>query len=228
VPPLNLVGDFGGGGIYLALGIVAALFESTRSGKGQVIDAAMTEGAASLMAMIYGFAAMGTWSNSRGSNVLDGGAFFYDTYETADGKWLSIAPVEPNFFALLREKLGLVHDPAFDAYMNPKTWTANREKLDAIFRTKTLAEWRQELEGTDACFAPVLTMQEAKDHPHMKARQAIVAVDGVPQPNVAPRFSRTEAKIQGPPPQLGGDTEAVLRAFGLNDRMDELRTAGAI
>lgn len=195
VPPLNLVGDFGGGGMMLAFGIVCALLEARQSGKGQVVDAAMTDGAASLMAIIYGLKAMGTWTNERGANMLDGGAHFYGTYECSDGKFVAIGSIEPQFYALLLQMTGL-GDPAPAAQMDRKRWPDLKEKLTAIFKTKTRDEWCSLMEGSDVCFAPVLDLDEAPKHPHNVARQAFVELNGVVQPSPAPRFSRTVAEIQ--------------------------------
>jgi alpha-methylacyl-CoA racemase len=195
-PPLNLVGDFGGGALYLAMGICAALFEAQRSGKGQVIDAAITDGVVSLMAMMYGMHASSIWSDERDANMLDGGAHFYDTYETKDGKYVSIGSIEPQFYALLLEKTGLKDDPAFAGQMLKPEWPALSAKLAAIIKTKTRDQWSALMEGTDVCFAPVLAMNEAANHHHNAARQTFVEIDGVVQPNVAPRFSRTPGAIQ--------------------------------
>lgn len=230
VPPLNLVGDFGGGALYLALGICAALVESGRSGEGQVIDAAMTDGSASLMAMMYGFHAAGIMSTDRGTNMLDSGAHFYDVYETSDKQYVSIGSIEPQFYAILRDKLGLTDDPAWDNHMsNQADWPVLKEKLITIFKTKTRDEWCQIMEGTDICFAPVLSMAEAKDHPHNKERETIVEIDGVAQPNVAPRFSRTPSKIQGSAPVVGAHTESALKDWGFSDSdIAKLKEAEAI
>lgn len=214
-PPLNLVGDYGGGSLYLAMGICAALFEAQRSGQGQVIDAAITDGAASLMGVIYGLRASGIWSDERDANLLDGGAHFYDVYETADGKYVTIGSIEPQFYALLLDKLGLKDDAAFAAHMVKPEWPALSEKIAAMIKTKSRDEWTALLEGTDVCFAPVLDMAEAPSHPHNVARQTFVERDGVIQPAPAPRFSRTPAAIQGPPAEPGADTEAVLADWGL-------------
>ncbi|MFZ3287243.1 MAG: CaiB/BaiF CoA-transferase family protein, partial [Telluria sp.] len=187
-PPLNLVGDFGGGAMMLAFGVVCAMLEARRSGKGQVVDAAMTDGAALLGAMIYGFRAHGSWDERREANLLDGGAPFYDTYACADGKFISIGSIEPQFYALLLRLTG-VSDPAFDAQMERSGWPALKAKLSALFKTRTRAQWCELLEGTDVCFAPVLDMAEAPQHPHNRARATFVEVDGVTQPAPAPRFS---------------------------------------
>jgi alpha-methylacyl-CoA racemase len=214
-PPLNLVGDYGGGALYLALGVCAALLEAQRSGQGQVVDAAMTDGAASLAAMFWGMRAIGVWSDERDANLLDGGAHFYDTYETKDGRFVSIGAIEPQFYALLLDKAGLSDDQAFHAQMDRSQWPALSERLAAVIKTKTREEWCALMEGTDVCFAPVLSWDEAPHHPHNVARETFVEVAGVTQPNVAPRFSRTPSAIQSPPPKTGADTEAVLADWGI-------------
>ena len=195
VPPLNLVGDFGGGSLYLVVGILAALLETQKSGKGQVVDAAMCDGAASLMSFFYDMLAAGRWSEGREQNLLDGGAHFYGTYECACGNFISIGSIEPQFYALLRQHAGLT-DTDFDAQMNPKVWPALKEKLKVVFKGKTREEWCKIMEGTDICFAPILTMSEATKHPHMVARKVFVEHSGVTQPAPAPRFSRTPSTIR--------------------------------
>lgn len=228
VPPLNLIGDFGGGGMLLALGICAALVETSRSGKGQVVDAAMVDGAAVLMTMIHAFRAMGIWADERGTNMLDSGAHFYDVYETADAKFVSIGSIEPQFYAeLLRltglegEELPWQHDKA--------QWPALKERLAAIFRRKTRDEWCELMEGTDVCFAPVLSLTEAPEHPHNVARGTFCEVAGIVQPAPAPRFSRTPSEIKSPPPHAGQHTVEVLTEWGLDpDLVDKLRANGAI
>lgn len=228
VPPLNLVGDFGGGALYLAMGMLAALVEAQRSGKGQVVDTAMTDGASSLMTMFYGFTASGMWKEDRSSNMLDGGAHFYDTYETKDGKYISIGSIEPQFYAILREKAGLT-DEIWNSQMDQSKWPEMKDKITAVFKTKTRDEWCAIMENTDICFAPVLTIAEAKDHQHNKDRQTIVEIDGVAQPNVAPRFSRTESKINGPIPNVGQQNDEILKSFGFSDAaIDGLKKAEAI
>jgi alpha-methylacyl-CoA racemase len=197
VPPLNLVGDFGGGALYLVVGVLAALLEASKSGKGQVVDAAMCDGAASLMSMFFDMAAMGRWSEGREKNFLDGGAHFYGIYECACGHFISIGSIEPQFYALLRERAGL-SDPAFDAQMDRNAWPALKEKLTQVLKSKTREEWCDIMEGTDICFAPVLTMAEAPSHPHMAAREVFVERHGVTQPAPAPRFSRTPSAIREP------------------------------
>jgi alpha-methylacyl-CoA racemase len=195
VPPLNLVGDFGGGALYLVVGVLAALLEASKSGKGQVVDAAMCDGAASLMSMFFDLAAAGRWSDARESNFLDGGAHFYGVYECACGNFISIGSIEPQFYALLRQHAGL-SDTDFDHQMDPKAWPGLRQKLADVFKTRTRGDWCHIMEGTDICFAPVLTMSEASDHPHVAARQIFVSRHGVTQPAPAPRFSRTPSAIR--------------------------------
>jgi alpha-methylacyl-CoA racemase len=197
VPPLNLVGDFGGGALYLVVGVLAALIEAKKSGKGQVVDAAMCDGAASLMSMFFDMTAIGRWSEGRERNFLDGGAHFYGVYECACGNFISIGSIEPQFYALLRQLAGL-SDAGFDAQMDSKAWPALKQKLVEVFRTKTREEWCEIMEGTDVCFAPVLTMAEAPQHPHMAARGIFVSRHGVTQPAPAPRFSRTPSAIREP------------------------------
>lgn len=216
-PPLNLVGDYGGGSLYLAMGVCAALYEVQRSGKGQVIDAAITDGAASLMAVMYGLHAAGIWGDRRDANLLDGGAHFYDVYECADGEFLAVGSLEPQFHALLLKGLGLADDPAFAAQMDKSAWPALSEKVAAAIVTKTREQWRLIFEGTDACVAPVLSMAEAPGHPHNVARGTFADVDGAAQPAPAPRFSRTPGAIQGPPAAVGAHQEEVLRAWGIAD-----------
>lgn len=228
VPPLNLVGDFGGGALYLAMGMLAALHSAKETGKGQVVDTAMTDGATSLMSMFFGFMASGMWEDDRYRNMLDGGAHFYDTYECSDGKFISLGSIEPQFYALLREKAGL-NDPAFNAQMDKGQWPDLKDKLTTVIKSKTRDEWVDIMEGTDICFAPVLSIGEAKDHPHNKARETIVELDGVVQPNVAPRFFGTPSAIQGPPPSAGGDTDDVLAAWGFSaDDISGLKAKEAI
>lgn len=227
-PPLNLVGDYGGGGMLLALGIACALCEAGRSGKGQVVDAAMLNGAASLMSMFYGYWAAGIWKDQRGVNILDGGAHFYDTYETACGKWVAIGAIEPQFYALLLELTG-VTDPDFQNQWDMEKWPKLKEKLASVFKTKTRDEWCEIMEGTDVCFAPVLSIEEAAEHPHNIARKTFVEVDGVPQPAPALRFSRTRPEIQCPPAAPGEHTEATLAQWGFSKaEIESLAAAGAI
>ncbi|WP_339692247.1 CaiB/BaiF CoA-transferase family protein [uncultured Parasphingorhabdus sp.] len=195
-PPINMVGDFGGGGMMLAFGMVSALLNAKTGGTGQVVDCAMTDGSAALMAMIFDFHNIGQWQDDRGVNLLDTGAHFYDSYETSDGKFISIGSIEPQFYAQLRQVAGIADDTDFDAQMNPKQWPALKEKLTALFKTKTRSEWCDLMEATDICFAPVLSLTEAKEHPHNIARQTFVDVGGMMQPAPAPRYSVT---VSDPP-----------------------------
>jgi alpha-methylacyl-CoA racemase len=197
VPPLNLVGDFGGGALYLVVGVLAALLEAAKSGKGQVVDTAMCDGAASLMSMFFDMSASGRWVEGRERNFLDGGAHFYGVYECACGNFVSIGSIEPQFYALLRQHAGL-SDAAFDAQMDRKAWPELRKGLAETFKRKNREEWCKIMEGTDICFAPVLTMAEAPKHPHMVARNVFVERHGVTQPGPAPRFSRTPSAIREP------------------------------
>lgn len=218
VPPLNYVGDFGGGAMLLAFGILAALRETERSGRGQVIDAAMTDGGALLSAMLYGFKSAGQWSNRRGANLLDGGAHFYDTYACADGRHVAVGAIEPQFYALLRERCGIADDPAFDAQMDPARWPELKQRLAAIFRTRTRDAWCALFEGTDACVAPVLDWDEAPAHPHNVTRGTFTEVDGVVQPAPAPRFSRSVPDPLTARATGAADAAAVLRRWGLEER----------
>jgi alpha-methylacyl-CoA racemase len=212
VPPLNLVGDFGGGALYLAFGIACGIIEAKRSGKGQVVDAAMTDGAASLMTMFYGFLASGFWQDKRGANMLDSGTHFYDTYETKDGKFVSIGSIEPQFYQQLLEKTG-ISDPAFTAQMDREAWPALSEKLANVIKTKTRDEWDAIMLGSDVCYAPVLSLAEAPKHPHNVARQTFVDVGGVTQPAPAPRFSRTVPEVKAVAPV---DNEGALASWGFS------------
>ncbi len=195
-PPINMVGDFGGGGMMLAFGMVSALLHAKTGGTGQVVDCAMTDGSAALMAMIFDFHNIGHWKDERGVNMLDTGAHFYDSYETSDGKFISIGSIEPQFYAQLRQVTGLAEDSDFDAQMDPRQWPLLKEKLTALFKTKTRSQWCDLMEGTDICFAPVLSLTEAKEHPHNVARQTFVDVGGLMQPAPAPRYSVT---VSDPP-----------------------------
>lgn len=212
VPPLNLVGDYGGGSLYLVVGILAALHETQRSGRGQVVDAAITDGVNSLMSLFASSALRGTFVEQRGRNTLDGGAPYYGTYATADAQHVCIGPIEPQFFADLCERLGV--DPALrDAQNDRARWPALRAELERIFLIRTRDEWTALLEGSDACFAPVLALGEARAHPHQVARDAFVDVDGVAHPAPAPRFSRTPSNIQGPAPSQAQGLNQVLRRW---------------
>ena len=227
VPPLNLVGDFGGGGMLLAFGMACALVESGRSGQGQVVDAAMVDGASSLMAMVYSFKAMGIWSE-RGVNMLDTGAHFYDVYETADGEYVSVGSIEPQFYALLLKHTGLSGDD-LPPQMDRSQWVPSKQKLTEIFKSKTRAEWTEIMEGTDVCFAPVLDMDEAPEHPHMKHRGTFVDFHGVTQPAPAPRFDRTVPELSRPPSTEGEHTDEVLVDMGFSaDQIRALRESKAI
>ena len=212
----------------MAFGVACALVESSRSGQGQVIDAAMVDGAAALMAMVWGFQALGIWGPA-GTNVLDTGAPFYDTYETSDGKFISLGSLEPQFYAELVTRLGLTDELELAGQMNQTTWADQRDKFTSLFLTKTRAEWCEVLEMTDVCFAPVLTMSEAAEHPHLKARNTIVEDHGVMQPAPAPRFSRTPGSIQRPPAWPGQHTDELLADWGFGaDEISTLRTSGAV
>ena len=228
VPPLNLVGDFGGGALYLAFGLLAGVIQARATGTGQVIDTAMSDGAASLMAMFYGFKASGAWQEERRANLLDGGAHFYDTYQCKDGKWVSIGSIEPQFYALLLEKTGIT-DPAFKNQMDRGAWDGLREKLAAVFLTKTRDEWDAIMGGTDVCFGPVLDLDEAPKHPHNVDRQTFVEVAGVVQPAPAPRFSATPGAIQGPPPAIGAHDVEALSDWGFAKAdIEALQASGAL
>lgn len=228
VPPLNLVGDFGGGALYLAFGLLAGVISARATGKGQVVDCAMSDGAASLMAMFYGMKGSGVWSDDRRSNLLDGGAHFYDTYQCSDDKWISIGSIEPQFYALLLEKTG-INDPQFQHQMSREHWPELKAKLSSIIRTKTRDEWCEIMDATDVCFAPVLTLEEAPNHPHNRARETFVTIEGVPQPAPAPRFSATPGAVQSPPPSIGAHNETALSDWGFSsDEIKALETNGAL
>lgn len=227
-PPLNLVGDYGGGALYLAVGVLAALFERQRSGQGQVVDAAMVDGAASLMGLFHGLVAGGAWNaQTRGENLLDGGAPFYASYETADGRWVAVGALEPKFFAELARRIGLP-ERFVQRQHDRRLWPEMRAALAEIFRAKTREAWCAELEGSDACFAPVLALDEVHRHPHAQARGTYVELDGVVQPAPAPRFDRS---VPAPPrsaPQIGQHTDAVLAEAGFTaEEIAALRAAGA-
>lgn len=226
VPPLNLVGDFGGGGMLLAFGVVAALLNVQRGGQGQVVDAAMTEGASLLGAMFHGLGAMGLWDQGRGGNLLDGGAPFYDTYATADGKFIAVGAIEPKFYAELLQGLGL--DPAaLPAQMDRTAWPELRARIAAAVRSKSQAAWVDVFSGTDACVQPVLSFADAPAHPHNRARGSFVAVHGLTQPAPAPRFAATPGAIDRPPPAPGADTAAALADWGVDTAgLAALREAG--
>ncbi len=226
VPPLNLAGDFGGGALYLAFGIVCALLEVRRSGKGQVVDAAMVDGAASLMSMFYGMFAAGLWQDARGVNLLDSGAPFYDTYETSDGKWIAIGALEPQFYRELLEKTGLAEAEA-QAGRNRERWPELKRKLAARIKEKTRDEWDAIMLGSEVCYAPVLSLAEAPDHPHNAARRTFIELDGVVQPAPAPRFSRTTPEVQRS--AQAPETASILAQWGFSaGEIDALAAAAAI
>ena len=215
-PPLNVVADMGGGAMSMALGILAGVYEARNSGEGQVVDISMTEGSAYLALGVYGMAAVGDYNHERMSNVLDGGAHFYRCYETKDNKFVSIASIEAKFYDLLLEKTGLKGDENLPDQFDQSQWPAMSERLAAVFKTKTRDEWCEIMEGSDVCFAPVLTFNEAPDHPHNKARGTFVDVEGVAQPNPAPRFSRTPGSVKGAAPDVGADTREGLLSWGFD------------
>jgi alpha-methylacyl-CoA racemase len=230
VPPINLLADFGGGGSLVVTGILAALVERGRSGAGQVVDAAMVDGSAQLMSIFWGIDSIGGWG-PRGTNLLDGGAHFYNVYETADGGYVSLAAYEPKFYANLLRLIGPLGFEDLDAaaQMDMSQWPALRDRFAAFFRTKTRDAWVAFFAGTEICFAPVLPMSEARTHPHNVAREMFVDVDGAPHPAPAPRFSRTSTAVQGAPVKPGADTDTALTDWGF-DRADvaRLKSAGAI
>lgn len=226
--PLNLVGDYGGGSMFLALGIVAALLESRSSGRGQVVDAAMVDGVSVLMTSLYATLARGAWRDGRGQNMLDGGAPFYTVYETKDGKHVAVGSIEARFFRELLQRTDI--DPASVGPQHDRAhWPALRERLAEIFRTKTRDEWSSLMEGSDVCFAPVLSPPEAHQHPHMRARGSVVEIDGIAQPAPAPRFSRTRSEVTGPPALPGAHTLQVLEQFGFgSDEVAHLKAQGTV
>src|SRR6478735_1256567 len=227
-PPINLVGDFGGGGMFMAFGLVCGILEAKQSGKGQVIDVAMVDGTASLMSMMWGLKQIGAWKEQHGTNVLDTGAPSYDTYETKDGKYVSLGSLEPQCYAELLRRLGLEAEE-LPAQMDPSGWDTLRTRFTELFKTKTRAEWDDILLGSDACYAPVLTMSEATNDAHMKARQTIIERDGVPQPAPAPRFSRTAGEVQRPAPWPGQHTDEALADWGIAPAdVAKLRENGAV
>jgi len=217
--PLNLIGDFGGGALYLAVGILAALRHVAGGGEGQVVDCAMTDGVISTMAMLYGEHAAGRWLDERESNIIDGAAHFYNNYECADGKWIAIGSIEPPFYRALLAKLGLDADPDFADQMDRRKWPELTRRMAEIFRTRTRDDWCALFEGSEVCFAPVLSLAEAPRHPHNVARGAFVDIDGVPHPAPLPRFSRTNAKIRHAPRPAGADADAALRDWGVDEAL---------
>lgn len=223
VLPLNLAGDFGGGGMYLAFGMVCALLETARSGEGQVIDAAMVDGASSLMTFFHGIMAMGVHNENRGTNLLDSGAPHYDVYETSDGKYVSVGSLEPQFYMELIQRLGVADEPLMQNPFAFQEWSKMADRFTEIFLTKTRDEWCEVFEGTDVCFAPVLSMSESPEHPHMKARGSFVDIAGVTQPAPAPRFSRTSPAVPSQPAIPGENTREVLAGWGVDEtRIDAL------
>lgn len=228
VPPLNLVGDYGGGGMLLAYGVLAALLSVARTGAGQVVDAAMVDGSALLMAQFYGMSAVGRWTQERGANLLDTGAPFYDVYPSADGGYLSVGPLEPAFFAILLERLG-IYDIDTASQYDPRTWPALRHRLAAEFASRTRADAEELFADVDGCVFPVLSLSEAPQHPHNVARSTFVTRDDVVQPAPAPRFSATPPQLRLPPPTVGEHTDAVLADLGLSvDEARRLREAGVV
>jgi alpha-methylacyl-CoA racemase len=229
VPPLNLVGDFGGGGLLLAFGMVSALLEASRSGQGQVVDAAMVDGAASLMTMIHSFHELGMWDDDRASNLLDSAAPWYDAYETSDGRYFAVGGLETQFYAELIEGLGLADDPLMATQKDKSQWPVMKERFAAVIATKTRDEWTAIFDGTDACAVPVLTPWEAHLHPHNQARSTFVEVEGRMQPAPAPRFSRTPSAISKGPSFPGADTVSELIDWGVDEAtVAKLREAGAV
>ncbi len=230
VPPMNMVGDFGGGGMFLAFGVVCALLESAKSGRGQVVDAAMVDGTAILMTMFWAFSQMGAHDeNNRGTNLLDTGAHFYDVYECKDGKYVSLGSIEPQFYAELMRLTGLEGDPEFAKQMDKSSWPHLKARLAEVFRTRTRDEWCSIMEATDVCFAPVLTMSEAARHRHNVERNMIIEIAGVKQPAPAPRFSRTIPEVTSPPAHPGQHTREVLESWGFSSGdVDRLVASGAV
>jgi alpha-methylacyl-CoA racemase len=229
VPPVNYLGDFGGGGMMLAFGMVSALLAVRMGAPGQIVDAAMTEGSALLASMTWGYFADGAWTDEPGANLLDGAAHFYDTYRCADGRFVAVGAIEGPFYAVLREKLGLAADPAFDAQMNKAAWPALKARMAEIIATRTRDEWAAIFEGTDGCVAPVLSLVEAAQHPHNASRQSFVDVGGTPQPGPSPRLSVTAARRPQPPGRAGQDTDELLESLGYNrEAIAQLRSEAVV
>ncbi len=228
LPPLNLVGDYGGGATYLALGVVAALFEARQSGQGQVVDASMVEGSASLMTGTFGMRAANLWQDRRGVNIIDSGAPYYDTYETKDGRWIAVGAIEPKFYAALLGLMGL-GDEDLAAQNDRARWPDLKRRFAEVFGAKTRDEWCEIMEGSDACFAPVLSLDEVSEHPHNRARASFTERDGIVQPAPAPRFSRSQAEAGAPPPQAGAHSKAALADWGFApDEVADLIESGAV
>ena len=229
IPPLSLAGDYGGGALYLAMGMLAGIIEARTSGQGQVIDCSMAEGAASLMTMFYGLKDMGLWSDTRGVNTIDGGSHYYNVYETSDKKYVTVGSGEARFYQLLLEKTGLAALSDLPGQMDRAQWPAMKQRMTKIFASKTRDEWCALMEGSDVCFAPVLNFDESIAHPHNAARGTFVTVDGVPQPAPAPRFERTKSEISKPPSVPGEDTDKTLAAWGFTPgEIAALHHAGAV
>jgi alpha-methylacyl-CoA racemase len=228
VPPLNLVGDFGGGALYLAMGVLAGIISARATGTGQVIDCSMVEGSASLMTMMYAALASGAWSEKRGANRTDGGAHYYHVYETKDGEHVSVGSIEPQFYALLLQHTGLEGEP-LPEQTDRAHWPEMQQRLARIFKQKTRAEWTEIMEQTDTCFAPVLRMSEALTHPHNLHRESFVEIDGIQQPAPAPRFLGTPTRVQHPPVRIGEHTDAILKDWGFTTaEVTELHQSGAV
>ncbi|WP_088185596.1 CaiB/BaiF CoA transferase family protein [Sphingobium sp. Z007] len=228
-PPVNYVGDFGGGGMLLAFGMVAALLAVKNGAAGQVVDAAMVDGSALLAGMVWQLKGAGLWDDDTGANWLDTGAHFYDSYACADGKFIALGAIEPQFYALLRQTLGVADDPAFDAQMDRAAWPALKDRVAAIIATRTRAQWCEVMEGTDICFAPILSPDEALDHPHIRARGTFIDVGGQPQPAPAPRFSGAPADPPRPTRPAGRDAAPVLASIGYTqDRIAALLASGVV
>jgi len=226
--PLNLIGDFGGGALYLAMGVLAALVESRASGRGQVVDATMIDGVANLMTMFFSWKQMNAWTNERGSNLIDGGAPFYDVYETSDGRYISIAAVEKRFYDELLDLTGLKEE-RLPEQNNRSGWSELRARFAEVFKKKTRDEWCAIMEGSDACFAPVLDLDECTRHPHVVAREMFVEIDGVVNPAPAPRFDRTQSEFRRLPPVPGQDGVEALQDWGFSkDEIRELKTNGTV
>ena len=229
VPPINLLGDFGGGGMLLVCGVLAALVERATSGAGQVVDAAMVDGSALLCTMLHAYRQSGQWSGARGENLFDSGAPFYNVYETAEGAYIAVGALEPPFYAELLRRLALTDDARFAAQMDRAQWPAMKRVLESLFKSRTRDAWCAVFEGSDACVAPVLSPAEAPQHPHNVSRHTFVQMDGVVHPAPAPRFSRTPSAIQCAPPHAGAHTRTALRDWGVSDEAVEgLSRAGAI
>lgn len=227
--PPTLVGDVGGGATFLAMGILAGIINARQTGTGQVIDAAITDGSAVMCSLVHSLHQAGAWSNARGENIIDSGSHWYECYECADGKYITVGSLESQFYAQLLQLCGLTEDPAFQAQNDPRSWPEAKAKLTALFRSRTQAHWCELLEGTDVCFAPVLNFDEAPAHPHNAARKTFVDIGGVTQAAPAPRFSRTPLQVVSPPPAHAADSAAILAGLGYSDaKIAELRASGVL